>query len=104
VLNAFHDLRQAAGPSSYVQICETAAIEYQRWAQHILPHQGKIEDELPTLGVLMCWHTHMLNPGAYDKDCDGAYPALKGSPFPLTQVVRHDFNFPVNIDRSRQKH
>jgi len=47
------------------------------------------EDELPLppLGVLMCWHAHMLNPRVFDRACDGAYAALRGKSFPLRRIV-----------------
>lgn len=88
ILAAFHELRTSAGENNYPSLCESAAIDYERWVRRILPrHTGSGDIELPPLGVLMCWHTHMLNPRLFDRECGGVYSVLRGRAFPLARVA-----------------
>lgn len=94
ILAAFHALRTRAGDEDDPKLCETAAVKYARWAQRSPPHQVGDEEnelELPSLGVLMCWHAHMLNPRLFDRECEGAYRSLRGRSLPLHQVVCASF-------------
>ena len=93
ILAAFHAVRESSGEDAYPRMCEAAASQYQRWVQYVQPAQdrngnGSGELKLPALGVLMCWHAHMLNPRLFDRECDGAYRSLREKPFPLNQIVR----------------
>ena len=108
LLGAYNGLYETYdAEEDYARACQDIAVEYRRWAQVILPSSmqeqakssvngdmqlgGSNEMDLPPLGVLMCWHSHMLNPRTFDRECDGAYSALKGIPFPLNQAVRFPF-------------
>ena len=96
-LAAIHQLKEHS--ANFAKLCDQAAFEYQRWAQRtlraaasqLIEHGGAAgkrgQLELPTLGVLMCWHAHMLNPRIYGRDVEGAYRPLKGRKFPLREVV-----------------
>ena len=86
LLAAVHAFRDSAG-EAYPEICEIAQEEYRHWVREVLPKQTG-EVELPPLRVVMCWHSHMLNPRAFDRDCDGpSFEALRGRMFPLREVV-----------------
>ncbi|WVF72982.1 hypothetical protein IAT40_007800 [Kwoniella sp. CBS 6097] len=44
------------------------------------------KDDIPSLGVLMAWLTHLLNPVQYDNDLNGKFVALRGLDFPLAEI------------------
>ncbi|WVR00172.1 hypothetical protein IAU59_007314 [Kwoniella sp. CBS 9459] len=65
-------------------------------------------NELPSLGVLMAWHAHLLNPAQYESDLAGTFKALRGIKFPLSHIATaiRDGSLPpidpISIDRSLQ--
>ncbi|WVQ84627.1 hypothetical protein IAT38_006782 [Cryptococcus sp. DSM 104549] len=93
-LRALYNFR-VSSPPTYPARCLSSAKAYAHWAQHVLPTRESPrtplrKDELPSVGVLACWHSHMLNPTVYDVDVQGAYGALEGWSFPL-ELVRKAF-------------
>lgn len=92
ILTAFHTFRASFDEQAFERVCVVAACDYRRWVSRMLPvslEQGKRGDELelPASAVLMCWHAHMLNPGVYHRDLDGAYRSLRGRAYPVHEVV-----------------
>ncbi|WVN90847.1 uncharacterized protein L203_106090 [Cryptococcus depauperatus CBS 7841] len=88
-LQALYEFRFSS-PDTYAARTRLVAPQYAHWAQNICSQRRQVNriemDELPSLGILMCWHAHMLNPKTYSVDVEGAYKGLKGLEFPLELV------------------
>ncbi|WWC72040.1 uncharacterized protein I206_105999 [Kwoniella pini CBS 10737] len=93
-LNSLSTLRAAIPgdlPDAFPTLCLESAKAYAYWAQTILPNRGKegavLQEELPSLQVLMAWHAHLLNPTIYAKELEGVYAALANLDFPLAAIA-----------------
>ncbi|KAG8928249.1 hypothetical protein FRC02_007188 [Tulasnella sp. 418] len=101
VLSAFHGLKaqvqqnaahRGLDPNrSWVQYIEHAVERFHNWACRLSDREMSALQSEPLnidLGILMVWHTYLLNPHTYLRDSLIIYPALtKLGAFPLTRVT-----------------
>ena len=118
LLRAFHSLREDFGEDAFAEACRSAAVSYDLWARGLSSPdppgespEGNVDKEgevgkdtargtnlvLPSLPVLMAWHTHMLNPRVYHSDCETAYRGLQCRAFPLERVVCHVYDIEARL-------
>ncbi|WRT70201.1 uncharacterized protein IL334_007195 [Kwoniella shivajii] len=90
-LSSLRDSLPTSDDGAFTVFCFESAKGYAFWAQRILPTRKSNavlgQDELPSLEVLMAWHTHLLNPTTYEKDISGSFRALKGIDIPLGEIA-----------------
>ncbi|WWC91719.1 uncharacterized protein L201_006665 [Kwoniella dendrophila CBS 6074] len=90
-LSSLQNSLPSADINSFTNLCQQSAKAYAYWAQHTINSRKTgmhlTHEELPSLEILMAWHTHLLNPTIYNKDIAGAYSNLEGLDFPLSAVA-----------------
>ena len=96
LLSSFYKLQSSISEHELPDRIKEYAEAYFIWAQslpvirteqtHGVQHPADLES-LPSLGILMCWHAHMLNPHAYGASCEEDLGDLRNRSYPLDQVV-----------------
>ncbi|OCF61311.1 hypothetical protein L486_00959 [Kwoniella mangroviensis CBS 10435] len=86
-LSSLRDSLPSSDDTAFSSLCKESAKAYTNWAQHTLISRPFTASDLPSLEILVAWHSHLLNPTIYDQEIAGAYRALEGVDFPLSEIA-----------------
>ncbi|WWC94904.1 hypothetical protein V866_001756 [Kwoniella sp. B9012] len=86
-LSSLRDSLPSSGDTAFSSLCQESAKAYALWAQNTLISRPFAESDLPSLEILMAWHSHLLNPTTYEQEIAGAYRALEGVDLPLGEIA-----------------